>query len=103
MNELDYQYHLDDSVLVIEDLLGGKSVFMSIDQVLSQIEAETSPLQGQHILCKCQDGLWDLLLPKAKRLGNEMAFYPIGVPTLGKAKERLAQLVVQGLIPGKIT
>lgn len=103
MRKLDYEYYLDEAVLVIEDLLGGKSVLMSIDQVLAQIETETGPLQGQHILWKGQDNLWDLLLPETNQVQGLMAFYPLGGRTLDEAKERLAQLVVQGLIPGKIT
>ena len=103
MKKLDYRYHLDDSVLVIEDLLGGESVFMSIDKVLAQIEAETGLLQDQHILWKGQDNLWDLLLPEAKRVQGEMAFYPIGTRTLEEAKAHLAQLVAEGLVPGIIS
>ena len=88
---------------MIEDLLGGKSVFMSIDQVLAQIEIETSPLQGQHILWKGQDNLWDLLLPDTNQVWEAMAFYPLGGRTVEEAKERLALLVTQGLIPGRIS
>lgn len=46
--------------------------------------------------------LWDLLLPETNQVRGSMAFYPLGGRTLEEAKERLAQLVAQGLVPQKI-
>ncbi|MBO0936341.1 hypothetical protein J2I47_07250 [Fibrella sp. HMF5335] len=102
MNRLSYQYYLEDSVLVIEDLLGGWSVYSLANEVLAQIEAEVGSLENRYILWKGSDELWDLLLPELEAIDEGMAIYPLGGRTLDAAKAQLAHLVVSGLVPKKI-
>ena len=103
MAKLEFRYQLEENVVAIEDLHGGLSVLMLADEVLAQIEAQTGPLQYQHVFWKGDDDLWDMLLPGAERMGDTMAFYPLGGRTLTEAKARLVELMAKGLIPEKIT
>ncbi|RZK72103.1 MAG: hypothetical protein EOO92_20035 [Pedobacter sp.] len=81
---------------------GGQSVLGSIEQVLTEIEAQTDSLVGKHILWRGDDRPWDLLLPDASKQPLYVAIYPLGARELSVAKVKLQAVVRAGLIPGII-
>lgn len=102
MRILLYDYEVDESFIAIDDLQGGESVLTLIDQVLADIEAETGPLMGKHILWRGDDRIWDLLLPMRQEKGAYMTVFPLGGVTLSAAKAQFKHLATLGLIPGII-
>lgn len=90
MNKSNYQYQLEERLIIVENRQSTHSVYLHLEEVLANIEAETGSKENVLILYECLDGFWDLII------GTQI--YPLNAPNLTDAKARLGRLVASGRI-----
>lgn len=95
MNEANYRYELEEGFVIIENLQSTYSVYVHLEEVLANIEAEIGSLGSTPILCEGLDGCWDLVVPRMK---GEARIYPLNARSLAEAKVKLGHLVAGGQI-----
>ena len=85
-NRSDYQWWIKDSVLLIEDLNGGKSVTNDMAKILLDLDFLLGSLEDRRIIYKDSEGIWDGVAHDGKFLKG---FYPIGATNSDAALQQL--------------